>query len=259
MAFGRLADPDATIGTDPRSDPRMVAALAPLGLDGRLPQPSLTVDSPLEDRLAFVAETEETLGAVLEEFAQGAPIADVVTTTTTTIAGSGGNDVTVYISRPDNVGGALPCVVHTHGGGMSFLSAADTGYQRWREFLAATGLLVVGVEFRNAGGKLGAHPYPAGLDDLCGYDPSVAANVGAARVSHLIVSGPAPAAAISRSPCSTRRSGMGGYPKSPACTRCAHPSSNRWLGQPDDLPSLTENEDYFFSNLALALIGSIYC
>ena len=84
----------------------MVAALAPLGLDGRLPQPSLTVDSPLEDRLAFVAKTEETLGAVLEEFAQGAPIADGVTTTTTTIVGSGGsggNDVTVYISRPDNV------------------------------------------------------------------------------------------------------------------------------------------------------------
>jgi acetyl esterase len=66
----------------------------------------------------------------------------------------------LYISRPDNVDGALPCVVHTHGGGMAFLSAADTTYQRWREFLAATGLLVVGVKFRNAGGKLGPHPYP---------------------------------------------------------------------------------------------------
>ena len=167
----------------------MVAALAPLGLDGRLPQPSLTVDSPLEDRLAFVAKTEETLGAVLEEFAQGAPIADGVTTTTTTIAGSGGNDVTVYISRPDNVGGALPCVVHTHGGGMSFLSAADTGYQRWREFLAATGLLVVGVEFRNAGGKLGAHPYPAGLDDCAAAVQWVAGGnqtIGVKRVDEVL-------------------------------------------------------------------------
>ena len=57
MLYGRLADPDCTLGTDLRSDPRMVAALAPLGLDGRLPQPQLTVDAPLEDRLAFVTET----------------------------------------------------------------------------------------------------------------------------------------------------------------------------------------------------------
>lgn len=257
MAFGRLADPDATIGTDPRSDPRMVAALAPLGLDGRLPQPSLTVDSPLEDRLAFVAKTEETLGAVLEEFAQGAPIADGVTTTTTTIAGSGGNDVTVYISRPDNVGGALPCVVHTHGGGMSFLSAADTGYQRWREFLAATGLLVVGVEFRNAGGKLGAHPYPAGLDDCAAAVQWVAANREQLGVSHLIVSGESGGGNLTLAvPHKAKRDGWlseiaGVYALCPYI-------SNRWLEQPDDLPSLTENEDYFFSNLALALIGSIY-
>jgi hypothetical protein len=61
MSYGRLADPDCTLGTDPRSDPRMVAALAPLGLDGRVPPPPLTVDAPLADRLAFTAETEETL------------------------------------------------------------------------------------------------------------------------------------------------------------------------------------------------------
>ncbi len=30
---GRLGDPDRCLGTDPRSDPRMVAALAPFGMD----------------------------------------------------------------------------------------------------------------------------------------------------------------------------------------------------------------------------------
>jgi len=93
--YGRLSDPDSTIGTDPRSDPRMVAALAPLALDGRYPQPALTVDAPLEKRRAFVAEIEENTGAVLDMFAQSVPIFEGVTTTTTTIGGTDGNGVTL--------------------------------------------------------------------------------------------------------------------------------------------------------------------
>ena len=34
--------------------------------------------------------------------------------------------------------------------------------------------------------------------------------------------------------------------------------SNRWLQQPDDLPSLQENDGYFLSGLHLALFGSVY-
>jgi acetyl esterase len=257
MLYGRLADPDCTLGTDLRSDPRMVAALAPLGLDGRLPQPQLTVDAPLEDRLAFVTETEEAIGAVLDEFAQGAPVGQGVTTTTATITGGGGKDITLYISRPDNGDGALPCVVHTHGGGMAFLSAADTMYQRWREFLAATDLLVVGVEFRNAGGKLGPHPYPAGLDDCAAAVQWVAANRGELGISHLIVSGESGGGNLTLAVAhKAKRDGWlaeiaGVYALCPFI-------SNRWLEQPDELLSLTENEDYFFSNLAMALIGSVY-
>jgi len=55
--------------------------------------------------------------------------------------------------------------VHTHGGGMVMLQAANVGFQRWRNELAATGLIVIGVEFRNGGGLLGPHPFPAGLND----------------------------------------------------------------------------------------------
>jgi acetyl esterase/lipase len=254
--YGRLADPDCTLGTDPRSDPRMISALAPLGLDGRLPPPELAVGASLEDRLAFVTRTEETLGAVLDGFAQGAPVSQGVTTTTATITGAGG-DVTVYVSRPDNVDGALPCVVHVHGGGMAFLSAADTLYQRWRESLATTGLLVVGVEFRNAGGKLGPHPYPAGLDDCAAAVQWVAANREELGVSHLIVSGESGGGNLTLAvPHKAKRDGWlseiaGVYALCPYI-------SNRWLEQPDDLPSLTENEGYFFSNMELALIGSIY-
>lgn len=42
MPHGRLADPDATLGTDPRADPRMVEVFRRFGLDGRFPSSGLT-------------------------------------------------------------------------------------------------------------------------------------------------------------------------------------------------------------------------
>ena len=35
----------------------------------------------------------------------------------------------------------------------------------WRHKLASTGLIVIGVDFRNTAGELGNHPFPAGLND----------------------------------------------------------------------------------------------
>ena len=164
MPNGRLANPDCSLGTDPRADPRMIEAFAPFGIDALLPELPVTVDSPLDDRLAFSAETEEMISTVFEAFGQAVPIAEGVTTTTVTIPGGDGQDLTLYVSRPDTAV-ALPCAVHLHGGGMAILSAADTAIMRGCESLAATGLVVVGVEFRNSAGNLGVHPYPAGLDD----------------------------------------------------------------------------------------------
>jgi acetyl esterase len=257
MLYGRLADPDATIGTDPRADPRMIAAFVPLGLDGRLPAPELNVDAPLEDRLAFAAMAEEGTGAILGAFAQAAPKVEGVTTTTATITGVDGNDVTLYISRPNVADGALPCVVHIHGGGMAILAAGDASYVRLREYGAATGLVVVGVEFRNSGGKLGPHPYPAGLNDCAAAIQWVAAHRRDLGVSHLIVSGESGGGNLTLAvTLEAKRDGWlheiaGVYAQCPYI-------SNRWLEQPDDLCSLKENDAYFISCLELALLGSIY-
>ena len=70
------------------------------------------------------------MGAIFEVFAQAAPELTGVTTMTTTITGVDGNDIALYISHPDDIDGALPGVVHLHGGGMAISSAADTGYVR---------------------------------------------------------------------------------------------------------------------------------
>ncbi|MFM2072610.1 MAG: hypothetical protein RLZZ623_2873, partial [Actinomycetota bacterium] len=41
---GRLGNPDSTLANDPRSDPRMIAAMTPLGLADRTPPQPVTLD-----------------------------------------------------------------------------------------------------------------------------------------------------------------------------------------------------------------------
>jgi hypothetical protein len=100
MVDGRYADPERTLGTDPRADPRMVAAFAPLGLDGRLPSPPLTPDASLQQRLDFCAATEEGLGTVLDSLANAAPIAEGVTTEIVRIGGAGTTNSTSTSAGP---------------------------------------------------------------------------------------------------------------------------------------------------------------
>ena len=54
---------------------------------------------------------------------------------------------------------------------MAINSVTDTSYTRARENLAATGLVVIGVEFRNAGGQARPAPVPGGAQRLRGRDP----------------------------------------------------------------------------------------
>lgn len=256
MPHGRLANPDCSLGTDPRSDPRMVKAFAPLGMDALVPAPRVSVDSPLEERLAFAAKTEEMSGTLFGVFSEATPIAEGVTTTTVTIPGGDGQDMTLYVSRPE-ADTALPCVVHLHGGGMAFLSAADSSVLRGRESLAGTGVVVVGVEFRNSAGKLGVHPYPAGLNDCAAAVRWVFANRERLRVTHLIVSGESGGGNLTLAVMhKAKREGWlheiaGAYAQCPFI-------SNRWLEQPDEFPSMKENDGYFVSCEQLAVFGSLY-
>ncbi|WP_396932410.1 alpha/beta hydrolase fold domain-containing protein [Mycolicibacterium sp.] len=257
MSVGRLADPNCTLGTDPRSDPRMVAALTPLGLADVFPDAPLTVDSPMADLLAYAAFAEDAVGGTLEMFAKTVPAPDGVSSTTVTIPGADGNEITLLISRPDHADGPLPAVVHFHGGAMAIASAGDTSYRRLRESMAATGLVVVGVEFRNSGGRLGAHPYPAGLNDCAAATRWVYANAADLRVSHLIVSGESGGGNLTLTVVhKAKREGWLGEIAG-AYAQCPY-ISNRWLDYPEHLPSLRENDGYFISCQQAALLGSLY-
>ncbi len=258
MGYGRHDNPDSTLGTDPRSDPRMVEVFSRFGLQGRLPPTGLTPDSPLGDRHALAAMSEEAMGAMFELLAHESAVPrKATTTTTTTIAGVDNNDITLYITRPDGMPGPMPAVVHLHGGGMAIGSAAGLGYIRLRECLAATGLVVVGVEFRNSSAKLGPHPYPAGLNDCASAVRWAVANRDDLGTTHLIVCGESGGGNLTLTLAhKAKREGWigeiaGFYAQCPFI-------SNRWLEQCDDLPSLEENDGYFVSREQLALLGSLY-
>jgi acetyl esterase len=70
MPDGRLANPDCSLGTDPRSDPRMVQTFAAFGIDALLPELPVTADSPLDDRLALTAGIEEAISTVFDAIGQ---------------------------------------------------------------------------------------------------------------------------------------------------------------------------------------------
>src|SRR5690242_13057170 len=162
---GRLGDPMMDLGSDPRSDPRMIAALAPHGLEKATPPPPVGRASPREEQLAYLAATEAESEALFRALVAGLPAIEGVGHSTETITGFDGNDITLYVSRPIDRTGALPGVLHIHGGAMVSLSTAGPVFVRLRDTIAQTGVVVIGVEFRNGGGALGPYPYPAGLND----------------------------------------------------------------------------------------------
>jgi acetyl esterase len=235
----------------------MVKVLAQFGMDGYPPASPVAVDSPLEERHARAAEEEQALTALFDFIGQGVPAVTGVTTTTTTITGDDGNDITLFVSRPTDAAEPLPAVVHLHGGGMAIASAADSGYMRMREYLAATGLVVVGVEFRNSSGKLGPYPYPAGLNDCAAAIRWVAANRDELGVTHLIVSGESGGGNLTLTVAHrAKREGWlgeiaGFYAQCPYI-------SNRWLEQPDELPSMKECDGYWIDCAGLALMATLY-
>ncbi len=257
MSYGRYANPDSTLSSDPRSDPRLVALFARFGLEGRVPASGVTVDSPLADRHARAAMSEEAMGAMFDMLADEETASVGATTTTTTIAGADGNEVTLYISRPVAGAGPLPAVVHFHGGAMAIGSAAGPGYVRLREHLAATGLVVIGVEFRNSSGKLGPNPYPAGLNDCAAAARWAVAHRDDLGTTHLVACGDSGGGNLTLALAhkAKREEWLGEiagfYAQCPFI-------SNRWLEQCEDLPSLKENDGYFVSCEQLALLASLY-
>jgi acetyl esterase len=257
-AAAQSGSPPADLRDDPRADPRMVAALAPFGLDRQPPPLPVTAASPREALLDYAAQAEVIFGGVFDALLKGLAPVEGVSRQTVTVKGEDGNDIALRIHRPAGRPGdaALPSVVHFHGGGGVILSAADSCYERWRDELAAQGAVVIGVEFRNAAGKLGNHPYPAGLNDCAAATRWALERRAELGVNTVVVSGEsgggnlALAVALQANREQWRRRPDGVYASAPMI-------ASPW-DKPADLPSQQENDGYLISCALLEVMGALY-
>jgi acetyl esterase/lipase len=118
-------------------------------------------------------------------------------------------------------------------------------------------MVVIGVEFRNGGGSLGNHPYPAGLNDCASAAQWAHANRAHLGASCIVISGESGGGNLCiATTLKAKREGRldqidGVYSLCPyVCGRYADP--------PADLLSLVENDQYLLSGAMMNALVRVY-
>jgi acetyl esterase/lipase len=235
----------------------LVATLELFGMAGAGEPPPVDAGSPIEALLEFVGPAEEGFEALFAALISEVPAVEGVARSVEVIKGVDGNDITLFVHRPAGADDPLPGVLHLHGGGMVLLEAAGPIYAHWRDELAASGLVVVGVEFRNAGGKHGNHPFPAGLNDCSSALAWTIEQRGALGISKLVVSGESGGgnltlATVLRAKRDGRIGDIDGV-----YALCPYISGAYAPPRPE-LASLVENDQYFLDCRLLGALAKVY-
>ena len=254
---GRLADPGRDLRTDPRADARLVAALAEFGLDKAPPPAPVTAASPLGEILEFCAAAETGFQEIFATFFADLPEIENVERRTEVIKGADDNEIRLYIHQPKDASGPSPCVYHIHGGGMAIAQATDSQYTRWRDELSALGMVVVGVEFRNAAGKLGNYPFPAGLNDCMSGLQWTFDNKAALGISKTVVSGESGGGNLSLA-VSLKAKTDGKLGQIDGVYAMCPYISNAWADKNPELASLYECDGYFLNCSAMGAMAVSY-
>ena len=156
------------IANDPRLDPRIRRILE------FFPSSTLKDVANREDLLAQAntpqaTEARELFRTVQDmcDTEEAAPSTGLSVSTTGFVSEPDGNTVNLQVIRPES-DLALPGVYYIHGGGMATMSCFDGMYRGWGKHIAANGVVVVMVDFRNcvmASSAPEVAPFPAGLND----------------------------------------------------------------------------------------------
>ncbi|MBV8461780.1 MAG: alpha/beta hydrolase [Acidimicrobiales bacterium] len=157
-----------SIESDARLDPRLRAFLTAIPSS---PQPDV------ESREQLLAEVNSPEAAAMRETVDAfmdlcdsedvAPSKGLAISTTTCTSQPDGNTIKLQVIRPE-IDEPLACVYYIHGGGMATMSCFDGMYRGWGKIIAANGVAVVMVDFRNclvASSAPEVSPFPAGLND----------------------------------------------------------------------------------------------
>ena len=157
------------IANDPRLDPRLKALISML--------PAVSEDTDVASRDAQLAEantpeakaTNEQVRMMLEmmDNEEIAPSAGLEISDLEFTSEPDGNPIKIRFVRPEG-NDKVPCVYYIHGGGMMTFSCYYGNYRAWSKIIAANGVAVAMVDFRNAITPSTAPevaPFPAGLND----------------------------------------------------------------------------------------------
>ncbi len=156
------------ISQDPRIDPRIKTLFGAM---------TMTVAGDVASREELLAAeiTEQgkaataMMKALFDSFADEtlAPSKGLRITTERVKSEPDGNTILIQFIRPDN-NERLPCIYYIHGGGMMMGSCFYGNYSTWGRLLAAQGVAVAMVDFRNSISPSSVPevaPFPAGLND----------------------------------------------------------------------------------------------
>ena len=254
---GRLGNKDLTVNEDKRINQSLLQAMIKIGLDGVPPAPTVNYESSSEEIQEFNNGLEPIYTGVFEGVFSTIELPDGLINETKTIKGDDGNEIKLYITKPENTSGDIPGILHLHGGGMAIMKADDANYIYWRHKLASTGLVVVGVEFRNTAGILGNHPFPSGLNDCVSALKWVYNNKKELGISKIIVSGESGGGNLSiATSLKAKKDGISNYIDG-VYAQCPYISNLYGRGN-TELKSLTENDTYFLRVDMLGLMASIY-
>jgi len=257
---GRLGNPLRDASTDPRVDPRLQLQLKSLGIHVGA-KPLTDPRSPVSELThAWATGTETAFNGLLTAvYTQIAPLPELkVEHHTICINGRDGNEIKLFISRPADESGPLPCVVHMHGGGFALFSNNLINFVRWRDELASRGIAAIGVEMRNTSGALGNTPFPGPLHDCVDGLKYVLNNKAFLQVSNVFTNGESAGGNLSiATALSLKQEGIAGV--SGIFASC--PMLSNLYHMPEEaksLSSLRSNSGYFMSNEVLAVMADLY-
>jgi len=156
------------INNDPRIDPRIKAVL------GAMPAATMaSVESRqqvLDEANTPQAVAQRTMVEAMFDSIdteQVAPSTGLEISTHEFTSSPDNNSIKVQLIRPESTE-PLPCVYYIHGGGMQAMSCFLGMYRAWGKIIAAQGVAVAMVDFRNCltpSSTPEVAPFPAGLND----------------------------------------------------------------------------------------------
>jgi acetyl esterase/lipase len=168
MCNQREFEMSSKLECDPRIDPRIKASLAGFELAAGpnvSSREELLAQEYSKEALAGLARVTEFFDSMDSE--EVAPSKGLAVRTEIFTSSPDGNRIKIQYIRADT-DKILPCVTYIHGGGMATSSCYQGNFKAWGRMIAAHGVAVAMVDFRNAvhsSSTPDTAPFPAGLND----------------------------------------------------------------------------------------------